>query len=190
MFRLWPLLVQAFNCFPTTKDKVYKAQYDLVGQDYVEPTYFSRFLGPLLPVLKETPFSPVPQPICPPFSVSTFSSASTFLMVLPVSPSQPRLLPVPSSSVPTFNSPACPRAFALAGPPAWDIPVPFFTLPSPRHPLHCSLKWTSQSRLSPGPQDEPCSRTALWTFPLQYYHNVSFYDISVIVYLYLASTLA
>lgn len=45
---------------------------------------------------------------------------------------------------------------------------------TPRHPLHCSLKWTSDFRLSPGPQDEPCSRTALWTFPLQYYHNVCF----------------
>ena len=95
----------------------------------------------------------------PPSSVPTFYCVPIFFVVLPIYPfSQPHLLPVPSSSVPTFNNPACLTsscsssywlfaAFALAGHSAWNIPAPFFTLPNPRHPSHCSFKETSQSLL-------------------------------------------
>ena len=119
--RLWPLLVKTFNCFLTTKDKVYKAQHDLVGQDYVEPTYFSRFLGPLLPVLKGDPLQPgltswshspsVLLPFLPSLLVSTF------FVVLPISPSSwPHCLPVLPSSSPTSLLPLFLWSFFLALP--------------------------------------------------------------------------
>lgn len=96
----------------------------MTRSDYVEPTYFSRFLGPLLPVLKETPFSPVPQPICPPSIPTSLLFCLYFLRVLLCFPSWPHCLlpflllcshlfrilllgptslPLSHSSIPTFS---------------------------------------------------------------------------------------
>ena len=112
----------------------------------MEPTYFSRFLGPLLPVLKETPFSLVSLPICPP-SIPTFSSCfyflrgptylSFFLAPLPTSPtffhsyfSTPTFSVVPLLG-PTFFHSYLLLCSYLRGP----ICLPFFSAPPPSCPI-------------------------------------------------------
>lgn len=107
------------------------------------------------------PFFSAPPPSCPIFFCSYLLLCSYLLC----GPTQFPFFSAPSPTCPIFfcsylQQSSCPTsfcsssywlfaAFALPGPSAWNIPVPFFTLPPPRHPLNRSFKETSQSCLPP-----------------------------------------
>ena len=138
---------------------------------------------PIFMVLSVSLFSQPHLLAVPSSSISTFYCVSIFFVVLPSSPfSQPHLLLVPSSVATSNNPPVPPPPAPLATGFLLPLPSPD-PLPgtSQCHSSPCHLQgilWIIASRrphrvvLPQIYRDHLCSRTGLWSSPLQYYHNL------------------